>query len=208
MEPREAVQSSADVVVAARDDLAQAEQDLADAEAALAAAQSSTSGPSASSTTTTTAPLLPPGTVDRVEQAESDLAAATEGITDETPLTEATAEFNAAAFSLEVAWLRLFADAGCLTDEQQVAAQTAVAEYTVALQTSLQTAGYYEGEIDGVYGPSTVDAVEDAADGERPARDRTGRSGNRRRAHAAPWRRRVARRRRRHRRTRRRCSRP
>ena len=34
-----------------------------------------------------------------------------------------------------------------------------MAEYTVALQTSLQTAGYYDGAIDGVYGPSTVAAV-------------------------------------------------
>jgi peptidoglycan hydrolase-like protein with peptidoglycan-binding domain len=33
-------------------------------------------------------------------------------------------------------------------------------EYTVALQESLSTAGYYHGEVDGVYGPSTVEAVE------------------------------------------------
>ena len=37
---------------------------------------------------------------------------------------------------------------------------TAVADYTTSLQTSLQTAGYYDGPIDGVYGPSTVAAVE------------------------------------------------
>ena len=37
---------------------------------------------------------------------------------------------------------------------------TAVADYTTSLQTSLQTAGYYDGAIDGVYGPSTVAAVE------------------------------------------------
>src|SRR4029077_4189015 len=61
--------------------------------------------------------------------------------------------------ALEIAWLRLFADAGCLTDEQQLKAQAALTDYTVGLQTALQTTGYYTGEIDGLYGPSTVDAV-------------------------------------------------
>jgi peptidoglycan hydrolase-like protein with peptidoglycan-binding domain len=32
-------------------------------------------------------------------------------------------------------------------------------EYTVALQTALQTTGHYDGKIDGIYGPATVDAV-------------------------------------------------
>ena len=31
--------------------------------------------------------------------------------------------------------------------------------YTTALQTELQQVGYYEGPIDGIYGPATVDAV-------------------------------------------------
>ena len=104
--------------------------------------------------------MAPEDTIDRVERAEEDLATASEGITDQTPLTEAGAQFNAAAFALEVAWLRLFADAGCLSDEQQAEAVAALAEYTTALQTGLQTAGYYDGEIDGVYGPATVEAVE------------------------------------------------
>ena len=56
--------------------------------------------------------------------------------------------------------MRLLADAGCLTDEQQKQAQSAVRDYTVALQKSLAEAGYYKGEVDGVYGPATVDAVE------------------------------------------------
>ena len=161
VEPREAVESSAESVVAANEELAQANQELADAEAALAAAESGTSPTAPPSETTTTAPpLVPTATVDRVKAAESDLAAASEGITDQTPLTEATAQYNAAAFALEVAWLRLFADAGCLTDEQQEQAVTAVTDYTAALQRDLQTAGYYDGAIDGVYGPLTVDAVE------------------------------------------------
>lgn len=37
---------------------------------------------------------------------------------------------------------------------------TTVADYSRRLQSALSTAGYYEGEIDGVYGPATVDAVE------------------------------------------------
>ena len=59
-----------------------------------------------------------------------------------------------------MAWLRLFADAGCLTDEQQVQAEAAVRAYTTTLQTSLRDAGYYDGEVDGIYGPATVAAVE------------------------------------------------
>ena len=81
------------------------------------------------------------------------------GIDDDTPLSEASAELNSAAFALEVAWLGLFADAGCFTDEQQAQAQAAVHDYTVALQTALTTLGYYDGAIDGVYGPGTVTAV-------------------------------------------------
>jgi peptidoglycan hydrolase-like protein with peptidoglycan-binding domain len=160
-EPREAVKSSAESAVAAADKLAQAKQELADAKAALAAAKSGTPATSSPPKNTPTAgPLVHTATVDRVKQAESDLAAAAEGITGQTPLTQATAQFNAAAFALEVAWLRLFADAGCLTGEQQKKAVDAVTDYTAALQKDLKTAGYYDGDIDGVYGPLTVDAVE------------------------------------------------
>jgi peptidoglycan hydrolase-like protein with peptidoglycan-binding domain len=160
-EPREAVQSSAEDAVKAADDLSKAKHELAEAEAALAAAKSGKTTAAPSKTSTTTAkPLVPTATVDRVKQAESDLTAASEGITDQTPLTEATAQYNAAAFALEVAWLRLFADAGCLTEDQQKQAVSAVTDYTAALQKDLRTAGYYDGDIDGVYGPMTVDAVE------------------------------------------------
>jgi peptidoglycan hydrolase-like protein with peptidoglycan-binding domain len=158
--PRDAVQSSADAVRSARDDVAQAEQEITDAQAALAAAQSGTTAPPADTTTTTTEPLVPEATLARVEQAEADLDAAFEGVTEDTPLSEATEQVNAAAFALQVAWLRLFADAGCLADDQQQRAVTAVAEYTTALQTALTAAGFFDGAIDGVYGPETVDAVE------------------------------------------------
>ena len=54
--------------------------------------------------------------LDRAEQAETDLAAAFEGIDDDTLLSDATEQVNAAAFAVQVAWLRLFADAGCLDE--------------------------------------------------------------------------------------------
>jgi peptidoglycan hydrolase-like protein with peptidoglycan-binding domain len=73
---------------------------------------------------------------------------------------EATQRFNAAAVALEMSWLKLFADTGCLTESQQELAQAAVHDYTVALQTSLSEAGYYQAAVDGVYGPATVEAVE------------------------------------------------
>jgi peptidoglycan hydrolase-like protein with peptidoglycan-binding domain len=58
-----------------------------------------------------------------------------------------------------MSWLRLFADAGCLTDEQQQQAEAAVGEYTTNLQQALAQTGYFQAEVDGVYGPATVDAV-------------------------------------------------
>ncbi len=159
-EPRDAVTSSADDVREARDDRAEAEQQVADAEIALAEAQAGTTAPPAESTTTTTEPVVPDEAVDRVEQAEADLSAAFEGVDESTPLSEATQQVNAAAVSVEVAWMQLFATAGCLSEEEQHETVTAVADYTRALQSALTTAGYLEGEIDGVYGPATVEAVE------------------------------------------------
>ena len=95
-----------------------------------------------------------------MKQADSEFTAAQEGITRRDADGQASQQFNAAAVALEMSWLRLLADAGCLTDEQQKQAQAAVRDYTVALQKSLAEAGYYKGDVDGVYGPATVDAVE------------------------------------------------
>jgi murein L,D-transpeptidase YcbB/YkuD len=162
-QPRATVTSSAQAVDSARNELTTAKQDLADAQVALAEAQAAASGastsqaPATSSTTTTT--LVPPATIDRVKQADADLTAASKGITEQTPLLRATAAYNSAAFALEVAWLRLFADAGCFSDEQQKKAEAALTDYTVALQSALQTTGFYTGKVDGVYGPATLDAV-------------------------------------------------
>ena len=162
VEPRETVVTSVNEVEAAKTALAEAGQELLDAEAALAEAIATASSVPISSTTpesTTTTTLVPQATIERVQQAEDDLADAGEGITSETPLTEATAEYNSAAFALQIAWLRLFYDAGCFSDEQQAEAVEQVTAYTTALQTELQQVGYYEGAIDGIYGPETVDAV-------------------------------------------------
>ena len=161
--PGQAATKSAEEATAAHEALGKAQQGLADAQHALAAAQAGGSGqPSTTSTSTTTTTLAPPvptATVDRVKQAEKDLMAAQAGITDQTPLVQASQSFNAAAVSLELAWLRLFADAGCLTSEQQAKAEKTVHDLTVQIQQALTQAGYFSGPIDGVYGPTTVDAV-------------------------------------------------
>jgi peptidoglycan hydrolase-like protein with peptidoglycan-binding domain len=162
VEPRETVATAVNEVEAAKTALAEAEQELIDAEAALAEAIATASSVTIGSTTpatTTSTTIVPPATIERVQQAEEDLARAAEGITAETPLSEATAEYNSAAFALQISWLKLFFDAGCLTDEQQAEAVGLISDYTTTLQTELQQVGYYDGPIDGIYGPATVDAV-------------------------------------------------
>jgi murein L,D-transpeptidase YcbB/YkuD len=164
-QPKAETVSAAQAVQDAQEALTAAKQELADAEAALAAAQASASGtpqktPSPAESVQPPSPKVQTASVDRVKKAESDLEDASQGITDQTPLTEAAETFNAAAFALEISWLNLFADADCLSDEQSKEAQAAIHDYTAALQKSLKTAGYYQGEVDGVYGPETVKAVE------------------------------------------------
>ena len=165
--PRQTALDGADAAMKAHQQVAVAEQELATARTALevaqAQAQGSTPTTAASpktSSTTTPAPLVPAATTNRVKQADTDFQTAMAGITPETPLVQAAQRFNAAAVSLEMSWLALFADAGCLTDPQEQQAQAAVHDYTAALQRSLGEAGYYKGEVDGVYGPATVEAVE------------------------------------------------
>ena len=163
-QPRDDATKAAESAVEAQQQLAEAEQELADA-----APRSRRSSPSNGGSDTerhrieisdrpTTVP--PTETVDRVKQAEAEFESAREGITDQTPLVQASQQFNAAAVALEMSWLRLYGDAGCLTKEQQKQAAAAVSDYTRTLQQALAEAGYYQGEVDGVYGPETVDAVE------------------------------------------------
>ena len=160
-EPRQEALDGAEAAVASQQAVAEAKQELAEAEAELAAARSTASAPATTKADgKSPKPLAPAASVERVRQAESQLSTAQQGITDDTPLVQASQQFNAAAVALEMSWLRLFADAGCLTDDQQKQAEKAVRDYTSPLQKSLRDAGYYDGEIDGVYGPTTVNAVE------------------------------------------------
>jgi len=159
--PKDTVTASASAAQKAKADVATAQQALADAQNALAAAVATASSVAPPTTVVppTTTTLIPQVSIDRVKQAESELASTAKGITDATPLVQASAAYNSAAFALEVSWLKLLADANCLTDDQQAKAVQQVTDYTVALQTELQQAGYYKGAIDGIYGPQTVDAV-------------------------------------------------
>jgi murein L,D-transpeptidase YcbB/YkuD len=162
IEPRDTVMASADSLIAAREELAAAQQELLDAQAALAEAIATASSiPTSSSApaTTTTTTLVPAATIERVEAAEKDLERTARGINDDTPLAQATAEYNSAALALQIAWMRLLFDAGCLSDEQQAEAVAQVTAFTTNLQTTLTQLDYYDGPIDGVYGPATVDAV-------------------------------------------------
>jgi peptidoglycan hydrolase-like protein with peptidoglycan-binding domain len=159
--PSAAAETAGQDLKTAHDNLNKANQELVDAQAALAGAVSSASSPPPTSapTATSTPPSLPTSSVDRVKKAETDLETASQGITDTTPLVQAQIQYTSAAFALEAAWLSLFNDAGCFTDEQQANATAALLQYTAQLQTALAAAGYYQGDIDGVYGPSTVDGV-------------------------------------------------
>jgi peptidoglycan hydrolase-like protein with peptidoglycan-binding domain len=162
-QPRATAVASAQSAVEAQQHVTTAQQDLAKAEATLANAKASASGKPATATASAVpspTPLAPTATVNRVKQADAEFTTAQRAVTDETALVQASQQFNAAAVALEMSWLKLFADAGCLKDEQQAKAEAAVHDYTAALQQSLTTAGYFTGEVDGVYGPSTVDAVE------------------------------------------------
>lgn len=163
-QPRADAMAGAEAAVQAQLDVADAQAELDAAQQQLKAAKKGSSGstatPAPSATLSPSVPsLAPPETVNRVKQAETDFASAQKGITDQTPLLHASQAFNAAAVALELSWLRLFADAGCLTDQQQQQAEQAIASYTATLQKDLAAIGYYAGPIDGVYGPATIDAV-------------------------------------------------
>jgi uncharacterized surface protein with fasciclin (FAS1) repeats len=102
--------------------------------------------------------LVDPEIIAAVEDAEATFENASSGVRPNTPVVEAGARFTAAAYELQVQWTRLFAGAGCIEDE--AAARAWLSDYVAALQTDLQTAGYYRGSVDGIYGELTVAAVE------------------------------------------------
>lgn len=162
--PREDAVAGARAAVDAHQKVFDAEQELAEAKADLKGAKSgSTSSPSPSGSANPTSgpkPLVPPARIESVKSAESDFASAQGAVTDQTPLAQAGQQFNAAAVALEMAWMRLYSEAGCLTGQQEQAA-AAVGGYTAGLQQDLSDAGHYHGAVDGVYGPETLAAVED-----------------------------------------------
>ncbi|GIG19815.1 hypothetical protein Cch01nite_05390 [Cellulomonas chitinilytica] len=163
-EPREDALAAGQSAQRARQDVADAENALADAHAALAALEASASGQPVEPAETPSAeptPLAPADAVNRVTQADADFTATQQGITDDTPLAQASQQFNAAVVALEMAWMQLVVQAGCLDDEQRIAAQEAARAYTTALQQSLAAAGFYTLPVDGIYGPGTVLAVQD-----------------------------------------------
>lgn len=162
--PRSAAFDGAEATVQAHEELAKAERELADARSALELATAGESGsPEAGATPLPSAtPIVPAATVERVKQADQEFAAAQSAITDQTTLAAASEQFNSAAVALEFSWLRLFAQAGCIPDAEAAQAEAAVSAYVTDLQRSLAAAGYYQGAIDGVYGPQTVAAVEEA----------------------------------------------
>jgi hypothetical protein len=160
-EPEQGAISAADGAVEAHEESIAAQDDLADAQAALLSARSPSQEPVATQTPgPSPSPLAPRASVERVERAQSDFDAAQSSISDDTDLRDASERFNSAVVALELAWLGLLADTGCLTNEQAEQADAAVRAYTTALQQDLTIAGFYVGAVDGIYGPLTVEAVE------------------------------------------------
>jgi uncharacterized surface protein with fasciclin (FAS1) repeats len=102
--------------------------------------------------------LLDADSIPNVQEAEENFDAAVAGVNDRTPVVDAGVQVTSAAYALQVAWVRLFSDAGCIEDEAE--ATEWVSGYVSALQTDLATIGLYTGKIDGIYGPRTIEAVE------------------------------------------------
>lgn len=161
--PRDDAFDGAQAALDAQQSVLTAQQELADAQTTLARLEAGVSGtPSpVASPNPTLEPLAPVASVDRVKQAEKDFSNTVAGITPQTPLREASEQFHSAAVGLELAWLHLFVDAGCATDDQLKQADETLSAFTMALQQDLKDAGYYKGSVDGIYGPQTTQAVED-----------------------------------------------
>ncbi len=105
--------------------------------------------------------VVEPESIEAVEDAEAAFESASD-IDDRSPVIDAGVRFTSAAYQLEVAWVRLFADAGCLDADEEAQAEATqwVSDYVSAIQTDFRAIGYYLGDIDGVYGPMTIEAVE------------------------------------------------
>ena len=102
--------------------------------------------------------LLESDSIEIVQEAEENFDDALAGINDRTRVVDAGVQVTSAAYGLQVAWVRLFADAGCIEDEGE--ASEWVSGYVSGLQTDLAAIGLYAGRIDGIYGSQTIAAVE------------------------------------------------
>jgi peptidoglycan hydrolase-like protein with peptidoglycan-binding domain len=140
------------------------EQSASDLDAAVKAVDAQEADEQGSTTTvagaSTTTTLLAEQTADelvaQITKAEDDFDSAVSGIDASTPVAEAEVEFTSAAYALEVSWSILLTEAGCVEDAGAV---QQVQKFVASLQTDLQTLGFYEGDIDGIYGPQTTAAV-------------------------------------------------
>ena len=97
------------------------------------------------------------GTIDRVTEASEEFDSTISGINSDTPISEAEVEFQSAAYALQVSWAALLSEAGCTDEDQQALDQ--MRQFTAGLQTDLQTLGFFNEKVDGIYGPDTVAAV-------------------------------------------------
>ena len=158
--PRATAFDSAEAAVAAQQEIEKAQKELAEAQAALDRAKAGPSGspaPAATPAPTTT----PPGSGrHRGSRQAGRLGVLGRASVDhrQDDAGGRIRELQQRGGRAEFAWLRLFAEAGRLSDPQ---AQAAVSTYVTTLQQDLAAAGYYKGEVDGIYGPQTVTAVED-----------------------------------------------
>jgi peptidoglycan hydrolase-like protein with peptidoglycan-binding domain len=133
-------------------------EEEAEHEKAVADAEAKGEEPPTTTTSTTVVDINITGaTLEQVEAAQANLDAALEGISDDTPITEADVQLTSAAYELEVSWISLLLEAGCVDDPNSAYAQ--VQQYVASIQSDLTTAGYYTGDIDGVWGPETADSI-------------------------------------------------
>jgi uncharacterized surface protein with fasciclin (FAS1) repeats len=150
---REEVEAAADELRAA---IEAAEDGTAEDEAGEDEAGDDEAGGTVTSTTAPTVAVSEEA-IARLEDAENVFGEVLAEVDEDTPLAEAAVEVSSAAYRLQVAWQIVLAQAGCIENLEEALGE--LLAYVEALQTDLTTAGFYDGPIDGIYGPRTVDAV-------------------------------------------------